>query len=113
MGTIILHSILVHDAFGIETGGGQFNIFGTGYVRLGRVSISPFLVPSRVSSSAKGYTISKSLSSDRTTMVILLPDRVFELRKMPPDRVKITAPQRHTPVHIRTNYTPGEERRLE
>ena len=31
---------------------------------------------------------------------------VFKLRKMLPDRVKITAPQRHTPVHIRTKCTP-------
>ena len=48
----------------------------------------------------------------------LLPDRVsflpfcsqtgvFKLRKMLPDRVKITAPQRHTPVHIRTKCPPG------
>ena len=32
---------------------------------------------------------------------------VFKLRKMLPDRVKITAPQRHTPVHIRTKCPPG------
>ena len=31
---------------------------------------------------------------------------VFKLRKMLPDRVKITAPQRHTPVHIRTKCPP-------
>ena len=31
---------------------------------------------------------------------------VFELRKMLPDRVKITAPQRHTPLHIRTKCPP-------
>ena len=32
---------------------------------------------------------------------------VFKMRKMLPDRVKITAPQRHTPVHIRTKCPPG------
>ena len=31
---------------------------------------------------------------------------VFKLRKMLPDRVKITAPQRHTPVHIWTKFPP-------
>ena len=31
---------------------------------------------------------------------------VFKLRKMLPDRIKITAPQRHTPVHIRTKCPP-------
>ena len=31
---------------------------------------------------------------------------VFKLRKMLSDRVKITAPQRHTPVHIRTKCPP-------
>ena len=31
---------------------------------------------------------------------------VFKMRKMLPDRVKITAPQRHTPVHIRTKCPP-------
>ena len=31
---------------------------------------------------------------------------VFKLRKMLPDRVKITAPQRHTPLHIRTKCPP-------
>ena len=38
----------------------------------------------------------------------LLPDRVFELRKMLPNRVKITAPHRHTPVHIRTKCLPRD-----
>ena len=33
---------------------------------------------------------------------------VFKLRKMLSDRVKITAPQRHTPVHIRTKCPPGD-----
>ena len=64
---------------------GHFDIFGTGYVPLGRVLFSPFLLPSWVSFSAKmfpkGYTISKSLPVDKTTMVILLPDRVFKVRK--------------------------------
>ena len=32
---------------------------------------------------------------------------VFKLRKMLPDRVKITAPQRNTPVHITTKCPPG------
>ena len=56
---------------------------------------------------SKGYTISKSLPLDRTTMVILLPDRVFKMRKMLPDKVKITAPRRHTPVHITTKCPQG------
>ena len=30
----------------------------------------------------------------------------FKLRKMLPDRVKITAPQRHTPVYFRTKCPP-------
>ena len=34
---------------------------------------------------------------------------VFKLRKMLPDRVKITTPQRHTPVHIRTKCPPGSQ----
>ena len=68
----------------------------------------------------KGYTLFKFLLQDRTTVYFLdplLPDRVwflpfcsqtgvFKLRKMLPDRVKITAPQRHTPVHIRTKCPP-------
>ena len=37
---------------------------------------------------------------------------VFKLRKMLPDRVKITAPQRHTPVHIRTKCPPPRPRSL-
>ena len=45
-------------------------------------------------------------------MVILLPDRVFKLRKMLPDRVKITAPQRHTPVDIRSKCPPPQENRV-
>ena len=91
---------------------------------LDRVSFSPFLLPSRVSFSAKmlpkGYTLFKFLLPDRTTAYFLdplLPHRVwflpfcsqtgvFKLRKMLPDRVKITAPQRHTPVHIRTKCPP-------
>ena len=68
----------------------------------------------------KGYTLFKFLLPDRTTAYFLdplLPDRVWflpfcsqtgvsKLRKMLPDRVKITAPQRHTPVHIRTKCPP-------
>ena len=93
----------------LPRGGGHFDIFGTGYVPLSRVSFSPFLLPSRVSFSVnmfpKGYTVSKSLPPDRTAMVILLPDRVFKLRMLS-DRAKITAPQRRTPVHIRTKCPP-------
>ena len=99
----------------VETRGeGHFDVFGTGYVPLCRVSFSPFLLPSWVSFSAKmlpkGYKISKSLPSDRTTMVILLPDRVFRLRKMLPDRVKITAPQRTHPYNL---GTPPPGRKME
>ena len=34
----------------------------------------------------------------------------FKSRKILPDRVKITAPQRHTPVHIRTKCPPPPPR---
>ena len=64
----------------------------------------------------KGYSLFIFLLPDRTTVNFLdplLPYRVwflpfcsqtgvFKLRKMLPDRVKITAPQRHTPVYFRT-----------
>ena len=36
----------------------------------------------------------------------MLPDGEFELRKILPDRVKIAAPQKHAPVHIRTKCLP-------
>ena len=71
--------------------------------------------------SQKGnYTLFKFLLPDRTTVYFLIlcsqtgcgflpfcsQTGVFNWRKMLPDRVKITAPQRHTPVHIRTKCPP-------